>query len=109
MTVAEIRIQNLRKSFAHFTAVRDSSRGIEWTTWFVGGRLNVANACVERWRVQGRMLRAAFQSLRGGGPMPWPDLRLANIGGVFFSSLNKTWGPRMMRRKVAGDDDDGIR
>jgi acetyl-CoA synthetase len=33
-----------------YTAVRDSSRGIEWTTWFVGGQLNVANACVERWR-----------------------------------------------------------
>jgi acetyl-CoA synthetase len=33
-----------------YRAVRDSSRGIEWTTWFVGGRLNVANACVERWR-----------------------------------------------------------
>ncbi len=33
-----------------YTAVRDSSRAIEWTTWFVGGRLNVANACVERWR-----------------------------------------------------------
>jgi len=33
-----------------YTAVRDSSRGIEWTTWFVGGRLNVATACVDRWR-----------------------------------------------------------
>jgi acetyl-CoA synthetase len=33
-----------------YTAVRDRSRGIEWTTWFVGGRLNVANACVDRWR-----------------------------------------------------------
>jgi acetyl-CoA synthetase len=33
-----------------YTAVRDSSRGIEWTTWFVDGRLNVASACVDRWR-----------------------------------------------------------
>jgi acetyl-CoA synthetase len=33
-----------------YTRVRDSSRGIEWTTWFVGGRLNVATACVDRWR-----------------------------------------------------------
>lgn len=54
---------------------------------------------VERWKVQGRMAQAFFRSLRpGGGPMPWPDLRLANIGGVFFSSLNKNWGPRSMRR-----------
>jgi acetyl-CoA synthetase len=33
-----------------YAAVRDSSRGIEWTTWFVGGSLNVATACVDRWR-----------------------------------------------------------
>ena len=29
--------------------VLDDSRGIEWTTWFVGARLNVADACVHRW------------------------------------------------------------
>ncbi|HEY3020605.1 MAG TPA: AMP-binding protein [Solirubrobacteraceae bacterium] len=38
-----------------YTAVRDSSRGIEWTTWFVGGRLNVATACVDRWRDAGTL------------------------------------------------------
>lgn len=32
-----------------YTAVRDSSRGIEWTTWFTGGRFNAAHACVGRW------------------------------------------------------------
>jgi acetyl-CoA synthetase len=30
-------------------AVLDDSRGIEWTTWFVGAQLNVAEACVHRW------------------------------------------------------------
>ena len=30
-------------------AVLDDTRGIEWTTWFVGARLNVADACVHRW------------------------------------------------------------
>jgi acetyl-CoA synthetase len=30
-------------------AVLDDSRGIEWTTWFEGARLNVADACVHRW------------------------------------------------------------
>jgi acetyl-CoA synthetase len=29
--------------------VLDGSRGIEWTTWFVGAQLNVAEACVHRW------------------------------------------------------------
>ena len=33
-----------------YTHVRDSSRGIEWTTWFVDGRLNLTTACVDRWR-----------------------------------------------------------
>ena len=30
-------------------AVLDDSRGIEWTTWFEGARLSVADACVHRW------------------------------------------------------------
>jgi acetyl-CoA synthetase len=30
-------------------AVLDDSRGIEWTTWFEGALLNVAEACVHRW------------------------------------------------------------
>ncbi|HYY75318.1 MAG TPA: AMP-binding protein [Gaiellaceae bacterium] len=29
--------------------VFDDSRGPEWTTWFVGGKLNVARNCVHRW------------------------------------------------------------
>ena len=29
--------------------VFDDSNGIEWTTWFVGGRLNLAWNCVHRW------------------------------------------------------------
>jgi len=29
--------------------VLDGSRGIEWTTWFNGARLNIAEACVHRW------------------------------------------------------------
>jgi acetyl-CoA synthetase len=30
-------------------AVLDLSRGPEWATWFVGGRVNVARVCVHRW------------------------------------------------------------
>jgi acetyl-CoA synthetase len=30
-------------------AVRDLSRGPEWARWFVGGRINVARACLHRW------------------------------------------------------------
>src|SRR5881409_4123833 len=30
-------------------AVSDSSRGPEWTTWFVGGEVSIARNCVHRW------------------------------------------------------------
>jgi acetyl-CoA synthetase len=29
--------------------VLDTSRGVEWSRWFVGGRLNIARHCVHRW------------------------------------------------------------
>jgi acetyl-CoA synthetase len=36
--------------FAHpYERVMDVTRGIEWATWFVGGRLNMAWNCVGRW------------------------------------------------------------
>ncbi|HEV3234068.1 MAG TPA: AMP-binding protein [Candidatus Dormibacteraeota bacterium] len=31
-----------------YKAVRDSSRGIEWTTWFTGGRLNLVHNCLDK-------------------------------------------------------------
>lgn len=30
-------------------AVRDTSRGHAWATWFVGGSFNLSRACVDRW------------------------------------------------------------
>jgi acetyl-CoA synthetase len=32
-----------------WTKVLDTSRGEEWATWFVGGKLNIAQNCVHRW------------------------------------------------------------
>src|SRR4051794_24486923 len=32
-----------------YTSVLDTSKGIEWATWFTGGTLNFAVACVDRW------------------------------------------------------------
>ena len=34
---------------ATWDRVLDDSRGIEWTTWFEGARLNIAQACVHTW------------------------------------------------------------
>ena len=32
-----------------YTDVLDTSRGVEWATWFGGGRVNLAHQCVDRW------------------------------------------------------------
>ena len=42
--------EDLELPFARgWDLVRNDSRGIEWTTWFTGARLSVAEACVHRW------------------------------------------------------------
>ena len=44
-------VQDLGLPFSRpYSAVRDASRGIEWTTWFTDGRFNAAAACIGRWR-----------------------------------------------------------
>ncbi len=32
-----------------YTQVLDASRGPEWARWFIGGRLNIAHNCLDRW------------------------------------------------------------
>ncbi|MGH2679573.1 MAG: AMP-binding protein [Actinomycetota bacterium] len=32
-----------------YTQVLDVSRGVEWATWFGGGRVNLAHQCMDRW------------------------------------------------------------
>lgn len=34
--------------FSPYRSVRDSSRGIPWTTWFTGGTINITYNCVEK-------------------------------------------------------------
>src|SRR5687768_6971541 len=47
--------------------VFDDSRGPEWTTWFVGARLNLARNCLHRW-ADGRPddVAAVFAAEDGG-------------------------------------------
>jgi acetyl-CoA synthetase len=43
-------IGDLGLEFTHpWTSVLDTSRGVEWATWFNGGKLNLAWNCVHRW------------------------------------------------------------
>ena len=44
--------------------VLDESRGIEWATWFLGARLNIAEACVHRWARETPDLEAAKAAAR---------------------------------------------
>jgi acetyl-CoA synthetase len=43
-------VEDLGIPFARpYSRVMDDSRGIEWTTWFPDGGVNIASACVDRW------------------------------------------------------------
>ena len=56
-------VRHLGIRFSHpYEQVFDSSDGIEWTRWFVGGRLNLAWNCVDRHVVEGRGDRDAVRS-----------------------------------------------
>jgi acetyl-CoA synthetase len=41
--------------FTPYERVLDAGRGPEWAQWFVGGRLNIAHNCLDRWADSGRV------------------------------------------------------
>jgi acetyl-CoA synthetase len=41
--------------FEPYTQVVDATRGPEWTTWFIGGKLNIAHNCLDRWAATDRV------------------------------------------------------
>ncbi len=41
--------------FTPYERVLDASRGPEWAQWFVGGRLNIAHNCLDRWAASNRV------------------------------------------------------
>jgi acetyl-CoA synthetase len=56
--------------------VRDDSRGVEWTTWFSGARLNLADACVHRWARERGEEEAAIGQAEDGTrhSLTWAEL-----------------------------------
>ena len=64
--------------FAPWERVVDTSRGIEWATWFVGGELNVAWNCVHKW-VRDRA------ELMGLTRSSWPKLVVSDFEESFIS------------------------
>ncbi len=49
-------MRELRVEWFHpYQQVMDAARGPEWTTWFAGGRINIAHNCLDRWAGSGRV------------------------------------------------------
>jgi acetyl-CoA synthetase len=61
--------------------VLDDSRGIEWTTWFGGARLNLAEACVHRWARERPEAEAAVWEAEDGQrrSLGWSELAQETI------------------------------
>jgi acetyl-CoA synthetase len=59
-----------------WSRVLDDSHGIEWTTWFEGARLNLAEACVHRWaRERPAGVAAVWQAEDGArSTLAWSEL-----------------------------------
>lgn len=66
-------------------AVRDTSRGHQWATWFVGGQFNLSQACVDRW-ADDDPDRVALRSQKETG-----ETRELNFGRL-RSEVSKTAG-----------------
>ena len=58
--------------------VLDDSRGIEWTTWFEGARLNVATACVHVWAERMPAATAAVFRGENGDRREWSFAELSH-------------------------------
>ena len=54
-----------------YTSVVDTSRGIEWATWFNGGKLNLADVCVDRWAREAPDRIAVRWEGEDGAPRSW--------------------------------------
>jgi len=54
-----------------YQRVRDVSRGVEWATWFAGGRVNLAHQCVDRWAARALEAPAVVWEGEGGDTRTW--------------------------------------
>ena len=67
------------------------SRGPEWAQWFVGGRLNIAHNCLDRWaRKYGRV--ACILGGRGRGRAEGDVPRIAKRGESSGERADVRWG-----------------
>ncbi len=72
---------------APWERVLDDSRGIAWTTWFEGARLNLATACVHVWAERTPDAVAAIFAGEDGERSEWSFRELSIQVGRFAQSL----------------------
>jgi acetyl-CoA synthetase len=61
--------------FTPYAQVLDLSGGPEWARWFIGGRLNIAHNCLDRW-ADGDRVACIWESESGaGGTVTFRELR----------------------------------
>ncbi len=82
--------------FEPYTRVLDMSRGVEWTQWFTGGKLNMADNCLDRWAASGRIAVVGEDEDGRVRELTFAELsdrvsRLAN----YFKSLTLVAGDRV--------------
>src|SRR3990172_3613304 len=75
--------------------VYDDSGGIEWTTWFVGGKVNVAWNCVHRWAERRPAAPGPRPAGGGGGGV-------LEVGGDVAGGARPRRRPRGARRRRGG-------
>jgi acetyl-CoA synthetase len=104
--------------FEPYEQVLDTSRGVEWATWFTGGRINLAHQCVDRWSGATPDAPAVVWEGEGGDTRAWTyaDLRretdrlaraLLDIGvgskdvvGIFLPMIPETVAAVMACSKI---------
>src|SRR5207237_6135515 len=57
-----------------WTHVLDTSDGVEWARWFVGGRVNVASNCVHKWAELPGEAAVLLGEDGSRSALTWPEL-----------------------------------
>jgi acetyl-CoA synthetase len=101
-----------------YERVLNTSRGIEWATWFEGGKVNLAHQCVDRWAIRspdatatiwesedGETRRWSYAQLRGQTDRLAHGLRSLGVGtgdtvGIFLPMALETVAAVMACSKI---------
>ena len=77
--------------FQPYAEVFDTRSGVEWTTWFTGGVLNLAHQCVDRWASRTPDAPAVLGEGEDGSVRTWSRRPLTTTAACSWS----------MRRRVS--------